>query len=151
MNRKIIPMIIVLALAIMMGALSVFGPGVAKADNPGGLTCGGSVSGVNGYFGSDGVWETTDQHNCNSGKTYSYEIQYDSPGSLSTWHDWSADHVVTSGSCATGCITTHGDGAAGCSRAGNIANYRIKAWWQDGSYFTAGYSASYACGGFNIH
>src|SRR4051812_22098143 len=86
--------------AAMLAVLaSVGGVTKARADNPGGLTCGGNVSEpLSGQF-IGGVWEETDNHNCNSGKTYSWEVQFTTDGG-NHYNDWSTDHIVSSGSCA---------------------------------------------------
>lgn len=141
MKRLISIVVAILALAMFSST--------AQADNPGGLTCGGSVTSGSVYFqlGSTN-WIFSDHHNCNLGKTYSVEIQYDDRGSLTTWHDWStSDKTRNSGSCSAGCDSSYTETGISCVSSGAIANYRLKFWWNGGSLQSPAYDAVGVCNG----
>lgn len=136
----------VLTCMVMLGILVGVGSVTnAKADDPGGLTCGGAVHSGSAFFGG-GVWTIQDSHSCNSGKTYSFELQYNTQAAQTTWHDFGNDRIRTSGDCSTSCIAHYNDGGTiGCPTTGSIYQLRFKWWWQDGSIQTGHGGANAVC------
>lgn len=145
MKRKTIPAFIVLALAIMMGVLATFGPGVAKADSPGGLTCNGSVPKFRVYYDLQyGGLRITDTHNCNTGKTYAYEMQYNSQSHPMDWHDFGYEQIRASANCTNGCTANYTNKSIGCG--GSLPfEIRFHVWWGDGDAVTTTELAGQFC------
>ena len=132
--------------AIMLAVVLATMGGIAKADDPGGLTCGGMVrSPSSGWYqaGAGIPWQVTDTHNCNNGKTYSVEIQYNTSGHLTTWTDvGNRDYTRNSGDCPNGCTVNY-EIDQGCPS--NAVDLRIKWWWSDGSVATSSDTRNRVC------
>lgn len=142
---------VITCIAMLAILASIGGVTKAKADSPGGLTCGGYVTNAEStYFSGGNFWQLNDLHVCGSAHTYAYEIQI-TTNNGSTWTDWTADHVYGSGACSPGgCNGFHQDGAAGCITGSGIDGYRVHVWWQGGDAKSKLFTPQYTCNGGTI-